>query len=137
MNMQKVFTLSLITLPVLLVLDFIWIGFIANNFYKTEYGPLYSPHPVWIAAALFYIFYAAGLAFFSIAPAIQRKSLSYAVGTGAFLALVAFGTYDLTSLAITTNWPVLLSVVDMSWGVFGGAVTSGVVYLLATKFFKF
>lgn len=101
--------LTVIAAPLMLVLDFIWIGLLANNFYKTEYGPLYSPHPVWQAAVLFYVIYIFGIVYFVIAPAIRVGSLARAVVTGAFFALVAFGTYDLTSLAVTTNWSVILS----------------------------
>ena len=134
--MSKLFKLGITTLVLLGVFDFVWIGLIANSFYRTEYGPLYTAHPVWIAAGLFYLIYAAGLVYFVIGPAVQTKSLTNAIAGGAFLALVAFGTYDLTSLAITANWPVLLSVVDMSWGILEGAAVSGLTYLIATKFFK-
>ena len=134
--MTQFLKLSTISLVLLAVLDYIWIGFIANTFYRTQYGPLFSSHPVLWAAGLFYVIYAFGLAYFAVGPAVRAGSIKLAVGNGAFLALVAFGTYDLTSLSITTNWPVLLSVVDMSWGVFEGALASGLAYLIAVRFFK-
>ncbi len=134
--MRTTLKLSFIALLITAALDFVWIGFIATSFYKTEYGPLYSPHPVWFAAILFYLIYAVGVAHFVVSPALKNHSLKKAVLNGAFFALVAFGTYDLTSLAITANWPALLSVVDMSWGVFQGVLISGGTYLIAHKFLK-
>ena len=134
--MKKYLTLSLVALILALALDFVWIGFIANAFYISEYGALYSPHTVIWAAAIWYIIYALGLVHFAVMPALNRGTLKKAVLRGAFLALVAFGTYDLTSLAVTINWPVILSVVDMSYGIFGGAVISALTYLVGKKFLK-
>ena len=134
--MRTTLKLSLIALLFSLALDFVWIGFIATNFYKVEYGSLYSPHPVIYAAVLFYLIYAVGVAHFVVGPALKKHSLKQALLNGAFFALVAFGTYDLTSLAVTTNWPALLSFVDMSWGVFQGVLISGGTYLVARTFLK-
>jgi uncharacterized membrane protein len=133
---MKILKFALITLPLLLVLDYIWIGLIAGNFYKTEYGALYTAHPVWDAAIVFYIIYALALAYFVVIPAFEKQSWKLALGRGAFLALAAFGTYDLTSLAITVNWPPILSIVDMSWGVFEGGLASVLAYFIASKIIK-
>ena len=134
--MKKYLTLSVVALIISLVLDFVWIGFIANSFYITQYGPLYSAHPVLWAAAIWYVIYALGLVYFVVMPSLRSGTVRTAALRGAFLAVVAFGTYDLTSLAITTNWPVLLSVVDMSYGVFGGAVISALTFIVGKKFLK-
>ncbi len=135
-NMNRTFLLSLIALPIMLVLDLFWIGVVANGFYRTELGALYAPTVVWQAAMLFYLIYAAGLTYFVIAPAVRAHSFVRAIFGAAFFALVAYGTYDLTSLAITTNWPFILTIVDMSWGIAAGMIVSGSTYLIATKVFK-
>jgi uncharacterized membrane protein len=134
--MKKYLTLSVIALIIALALDFVWIGFIANSFYITQYGPLYTAHPVLWAAAIWYVIYALGLVYFAIQPALRSGTIRTAALRGAFLALVAFGTYDLTSLAVTVNWPIILSVVDMSYGIFGGAVISALTYWIAKKYVK-
>ncbi len=43
---------------------------------------------------------------------------------GAALALVAYGTYDLTNWAVLQGWPVILVPVDIGWGVCLTAVAS-------------
>jgi uncharacterized membrane protein len=43
------------------------------------------------------------------------------------LGVVAYGTYDLTSLAILQGWPVYVTVADMVWG----AVLTGVAAAVA------
>jgi uncharacterized membrane protein len=35
---------------------------------------------------------------------------------GAFFGLVTYATYDLTNLATLSNWPWVMTVVDMLWG---------------------
>ncbi len=39
------------------------------------------------------------------------------VALGALLGLVAYGTYDITNLATIRDWPVIVSVVDLAWGI--------------------
>ncbi len=124
--------LWLIALPLLGVLDALWIGVIARSYYKAELGPLLSSDVVWPAAIGFYLLYTAGLVFFVIAPAFEARSLMFALLAGAFFGLVAYGTYDLTNLATTTGWPAMMSFVDMAWGAAAGAVVSGLTYWVAT-----
>jgi uncharacterized membrane protein len=125
--------LFIIALPIMLVLDLTWVGVIANNFYRTEYGPLYSPHIIVSAVVLFYVIYVLGLVYFVIKPVLITRSIKSLILNAAFFALVAYGTYDLTSLSVTVGWPVALSVVDMSWGIFCAIVTT---YLIATRLLK-
>jgi uncharacterized membrane protein len=134
--MRNVLLLSIIALPIMLVLDLTWTGVVAYQFYVTELGALYSPTLVLPAIILFYIIYILGLSYFVISPGVKSHSLRRTVLNAAFFALVAYGTYDLTSLGITTGWPVLLTTVDMSWGVFCAIVTATLTYLLATRVFK-
>ncbi len=133
--MKRYLTLSLVALILAGLLDFVWIRIFAKGFYITEYGTLYTEHVVVVAAALFYVLYSLGITYFAILPALHSKSLAKAAFGGGFFALVAFGTYDLTSLAVTANWPVLLSVVDMTWGVAEGVIISTITYLLWMKLF--
>lgn len=39
-----------------------------------------------------------------------------ALGLGALLGLVGYGTYDFTNLSTLRNWPVMVSIVDLLWG---------------------
>lgn len=121
----------------MLVLDMTWITIISAAFYRMQMGALLSGHPVLWAAIAFYVVYLLAVAYFAIGPALAARSLKVALGNGAFLGLAAYATYDLTNLAVITNWSVSLSFVDMAWGIFLTAVTSAGAYLLATKVFKF
>ncbi|MFM2330505.1 MAG: hypothetical protein RLZZ26_12 [Candidatus Parcubacteria bacterium] len=132
--MQTIY-LYLITLPILIVLDLAWVGGIAKNYYKGQLGAMLTDSPVWWAIGLFYLLYVAGLVYFVIVPAVGAHSLSRALLGGAFFGLIAYGTYDLTNLGLTANWPVLMSFVDMAWGAFAGGAVSALVYLIATGVF--
>ncbi len=126
--------LFLVALPITFIIDIVWIGLVANRFYKQEMGDMFADPINWVPAVLFYIIYLAGLMFFVVEPALVRHSLMYAVLAGAFFGLVAYATYDLTGLAVIRNWSVLLTVVDLAWGTFLTASVSGVTYLIATSF---
>ena len=87
----------------------------------------------WTAAIIFYLLFILGLVFFVIAPAIEKNSLTHALLFGALFGLITYATYDLTNLATLKNWPILVSVVDMVWGVVLSASVATITYLIAAK----
>jgi uncharacterized membrane protein len=115
------------TLLVFLALDSVWLGLTASRLYRPLIGPLLAPAPVLWAAALFYLLYAAGLTAFVVMPGTAHGRALGTLGRGAFFGLVAYATYDLTNQATMRNWPLLLSVADLAWGmvVSGVAATAG------------
>jgi uncharacterized membrane protein len=135
--MPRTLILALTALPILFIFDFVWIGVIANGFYRSQLGSLYAPNTVWQVAIVFYILYALGIAYFVIAPAVRTHSLKSVVLNAAFFGLIAYGTYDLTNLATITNWPVPMTFVDMVWGAVSATVVSYFTYLIAVKVYKF
>jgi uncharacterized membrane protein len=95
------------------VLDALWIGVVANRFYKDNLGPLLLDKPNMIAALSFYVVYVFGVVLFAIIPA---ESVGSAAVYGAALGFVAYATYDLTNLATLKGFPLRVVVVDMLWG---------------------
>ncbi|KND47316.1 MAG: hypothetical protein AB199_02720 [Parcubacteria bacterium C7867-004] len=131
---MKNLTLAAISIPVLLVLDLLWIGVIAAGFYKAELGPLLRPDIVWQAAVLFYVIYAFGLAFFVVRPALESgQAFKRTALAGAFFGLVAFATCDLTNLATIAGWSTLETFVDMGWGVIATTIATTVSYFAGKK----
>lgn len=123
-----------VSLIVFLGIDIIWLGFIAKKLYSKYLGYLMTEKIVWIAAVIFYLIFISGLVFFVINPALREKSLSYALYAGAFLGLVTYATYDLTNLATIKNWPVIVTVLDLLWGMFISSATSGITFLIMKNF---
>ena len=122
-----------IALPIFLLVDMTWLGFIAKNFYRQQIGGLLKQDVNWIAAIIFYLLFIAGLVFFVIEPAVEKKQWLHALLTGAFFGLVTYATYDLTNLAVAKDWPLLVTIVDLIWGTFLGAAVATLTYVIAQK----
>lgn len=100
-----------------LALDLLWLGGAASGFYRREAGHLMAERPDLPAAGAFYLLYGGGVWFFAVRDAAGGGARR-AAARGALLGLFAYGTYDLTNLAVLKGWPPLLAAVDMAWGVF-------------------
>ena len=109
---------------VFLILDFIWLSATTSTFYRPQLGELLSEKPNLAIAAIFYLVYVVGVVVFAVMPAYAAKSWLTALGLGALLGLVAYGTYDVTNLSTIKGWPVMVSVVDLAWGVVVTATAS-------------
>lgn len=118
-----------VALSVFLVVDLIWIGFIARTFYQDQLGFLLSSSPNWIAAIIFYLMFVAGLLFFVVIPGLKKTGLKDSLFRAALFGILTYGTYDLTNLALIEGWPVLVTVVDIIWGM----VLSVIVCLVSVK----
>lgn len=133
MPFAKAALLYALTVPVFFAVDMVWLGLIAKPFYAKHIGHLMAAKVRWTPALLFYFLYIAGILFFAVLPAVERGSLGRAVLAGALLGLLAYATYDLTNLATLRDWPILVTVVDLIWGM---VLTGGVAaasYLIAGK----
>jgi uncharacterized membrane protein len=113
-----------------LAIDMIWLTLVARGFYRRQLGFLLSDQPNWWAAISFYLLFVAGLLVFAIVPAVQQGSLPRALLLGGFFGLVSYATYDLTNLATVKNWPLMLTLVDMTWGLILAASVSCLGYLV-------
>lgn len=117
--------LYLLTIPMLVLFDLLWIGVVAKDFYKSNLGHLFGPVE-WTPAIIFYFVYIAGLLFFVVAPALEVGSLMRALVLGALFGFVAYATYDLTNNATIKDWPTIVTIVDILWG---SLLTGGVAAL--------
>lgn len=122
-----------ITLPVFFAIDMVWLGLVAKNFYAKHIGFLLKTDVNWVAAILFYLLFIAGLVVFVITPALEKRDWVSAVTLGALLGLVSYATYDLTNLATMKNWPLLVTVVDLVWGMTVSVFVSLISFFIARK----
>ena len=125
--------LYLIALPVFLGIDMVWLTLVAKNFYAKQIGYLMAKSPNLLAALIFYLIFIAGLVFFVITPALDEKMWTQALLAGAFFGLVTYGTYDLTNLATIKDWPIIVTIIDLIWGMFVSAAVAVATYFLAIK----
>jgi uncharacterized membrane protein len=110
---------------VMVALDMLWLGAIARTMYQQAIGHLMAEHPNVPVAVAFYVLYAAGLMIFAIAPQAAEAEWGRTVVMGALFGFFAYATYDLTNLATLANWPMRLSLIDMTWGTMVSAVSAG------------
>lgn len=123
--------LFFIALPVFFAIDMLWLVLIARKFYSAKLGFLMRPDVNWLAAIIFYLLFIAGLTVFVISPAVEKHSFTRALLYGAFFGLVTYATYDLTNLATVKDWPLIVTVVDLAWGMVLSASVAAVTWLIA------
>jgi uncharacterized membrane protein len=108
--------LYVLTAVVFFAIDLVWLGVVAAPFYQRQMGDLMRPDVRWGAALAFYALYIAGILVFAVLPGLEAGSLGRSVALGAFFGLVAYATFDLTSLALVRDFPEAMVVVDLVWG---------------------
>lgn len=122
-----------ITLPVFFAIDMLWLGVIARDFYRDQIGSLMKVDVNWWAAILFYLIFIAGMVFFVIAPALEKRSWRHALFVGAIFGFVTYATFDLTALALLKDWPLLITLVDLAWGTVLSASVCLISFSIAKK----
>jgi len=81
------------------VLDFLWLGVIADGWYQSEMAPLLrSQFITWPVVAN------------------RDKSLLYAGIDGALLGLASYGAYNLTAYSIIEGFTLFIMLIDWAWG---------------------
>jgi len=119
---------------ILFILDFIWLGTIAKDFYRNQLGDMMLDDIKIGIAAAFYLTYTVGVVVFAVKPALDANSLIMALGYGALFGFLAYGTYDFTNMATLKDWPVKMSIADIIWGTSVTTFTAGSTYYLIQKF---
>lgn len=98
----------------LVVLDLLWLGVLARDFYRSSLSTLAREDTHAAAAILFYAMYLATVVIYAVFGA---SGLGSAAKRGAALGFVAYSTYELTNWAVLRDWPARLVPVDITWGV--------------------
>jgi uncharacterized membrane protein len=130
LNTLIVFVSGIITVA---VLDYIWIGTLFGNFYKTQIGSLARTvagkfQPNLIAGAAVYVLMSLGISIF-VLPRIGGAGLLKAFCSGALWGLVLGGVYELTNYSMLGDWSFKLVLLDMFWTMLSGGIST--IVLLA------
>jgi len=116
------------------ILDLIWLGYIARDFYANAMGDLRADSFRISPAIAFYIVMVTGTVIFAVRPALGAESWTTATMLGAAFGFFCYATYDLTNLATTRDWPTFLAIVDMVWGTLLTATAATAGYTFARVF---
>lgn len=131
--MGQTVTLAAVGAVAFMVLDGIWLGMVMKSFYRDQLAPIVrladgGIAPNWPAALVVYVLLGIGIAVFVIPRA---STVSSAAGYGALLGLVVYGVYDFTNYSTLRQWPFVLVLVDVAWGIAASAACAAVVKVAA------
>jgi uncharacterized membrane protein len=104
------------TLAVFFAVDMFWLGVISRAFYKKQLGFLMAPDINWYAALIFYFLFIFGILVFVVLPGLKENALPVMLLKAALFGLITYATYDLTNLATVKDWPLVITIVDLIWG---------------------
>lgn len=134
LDILKPFGAGLVTF---LALDLVWIGLVANQFYKRELAAIARMDGDNFAirlgpALVLYPLIILGLQVFAL-PRATSGVLWTSAAWGGLFGLVGYGIYDLTNYATLTNYTLRMTVIDMTWGAVLAAATATVMGWTAAR----
>lgn len=103
-----------VTAVVFLALDAVMLTLFMKPLFVRHLGDAIRERPAILAAAVFYLFYTAGLIYLVSWPAIKAQTSP--VLPAAMLGAVAYGTYEFTSYAVMKGWSWEMVAADVTWG---------------------
>lgn len=125
----------LLLLPILAILDLVYLGYIMRGFYDQEIGELARRNgaalaPRWLAAFIVYLLIPAGIVLFVRPRMTIDGSVGAALIWGAVYGLVVYGVYDFTNRSILEKWSWQLTLADLAWGMALCGVSSALLQWL-------
>jgi uncharacterized membrane protein len=120
--MWTFFKLLAVVVPVVILLDYVWIGRVMYGFYDAEFGPIARRNaaggiaPRWPAVLMVYLVIPAAIILFVRPHLGPDSSLPTAFAWGAAFGLALYGVYDLTNYSLLDRWSLRLTLIDMAWG---------------------
>jgi len=72
------------TLISFLLIDAIWLGVLAKNFYRDQLGDMMLPSPNFAVAAVFYLFFAIAIVILAVRPGLEAGSVWTTIVTGRY-----------------------------------------------------
>ena len=110
------------------IAEIIVLSNIMQPLFKKHIGFLMNEETNFSIAAIFYLIYVAGVFWFATRAGIKSESILITILSGAFLGLLAFGTYEITNYVILKDWNINLVIVDTLWGIIITALMALVGY---------
>lgn len=105
-------------------LDATWLSLMGPRLYKPLLQDLLAGTVRPAPALLFYLLYIGGIVIFAINPGTAVPRLGAVLLRGACFGLIAYATYDLTNQATLRSWPPVITIADLSWGMFATAMAA-------------
>lgn len=127
---QEIFKTYFLSLFVFLGIDAIWLSTMSQRFYGKYLGHLMAEKPNLSVAFIFYLINIIGMVFLVINPALKENSWQKLIFAAILYGLCTYATYDLTNMATLKNWPTIVTVVDLIWGIVLTTSVCSIVFFL-------
>lgn len=124
-----------VAFAIFLVIDMVWLGVIAKSLYRQELGHLMGARVNFIAAFVFYALFIVGALYFVIIPGLESGNVPRLILSAALYGLITYATYDLTNLATLRDWPLRITLIDLTWGTTLSTVTSLLSYWVLSRIY--
>lgn len=117
---------EIISILILLILDFLWIGLFMKNRYQNEIKQIQgTPMSVNITyAVISYVLMSIGLVIFVLPNIRSEYRLMDSLKYGFLFGVIVYGIYDFTAAAVISKWNMTTAILDVLWG--------GTVFFLAS-----
>ncbi|MDR9393420.1 DUF2177 family protein [Roseovarius sp. SYSU LYC5161] len=122
--MFQILVLYLVTAGVFLALDAVMLSTVMKPLFEAHVADLMADRLRLGPAAVFYLFYVAGLLWLVSVPALRDGAPLRALLGGAVLGAVAYGTYEVTNLATLRGWSWRMVAADVAWGTLLTAISA-------------
>lgn len=115
-----------LSVVILLVFDFLWIGLFMGNQYKKQTRRIQGSEMEvnYKFALMAYILMVVGLILFVLPNIREGREFKDSLIYGFTFGVVVYGVYDFTAGAVFKNWNTKLAMIDILWG--------GFVYFMAS-----
>jgi len=103
----------------MLLLDYLWLGLLMNDFYREALGPVLRLEdgriaPRMLPTVAIYLLMLCGILFFGYRFKTNNKT--GAILYTALLGFFSFAVYDLTNWATLSHWSPMIVLADTLWG---------------------
>jgi uncharacterized membrane protein len=113
----------------MLLMDIIWLSVMSKKLYRPYLGDMIAEKFRLLPAVIFYLIYVLGLVYFVSLPAVEQMSLFDSIINGGLFGAIAYSTYDLTNYATLRKWSLMVTLVDIGWGIALSSIASSCGYL--------
>lgn len=113
----------------MLLMDIIWLSVMSKKLYRPYLGDMIAEKFRLVPAVIFYLIYVLGLVYFVSLPAARQMSFSDSIIDGGLFGAIAYSTYDLTNFATLRKWSLMVTLVDIGWGIALSSIASSCGYL--------
>ena len=112
------------TAVIFLALDALMLTRVIRPLFERHIGEMLLPDLRLGAAAAFYLAYVGALVWLVSLPALRAGAPLQALGAGALVGAMAYGTYEFTNYATLKGWHPAMVATDLAWGTLLTAVSA-------------